>query len=84
MLLMVRNVLSPEKKDNRPALWGRTSIGESQLLLHDFERGLGGAGALAFLMPQGVCSLGAKLHLQRVALVKKGCHQLIVLKVFLR
>jgi hypothetical protein len=25
MLLVVQNVLSPEKKNNRPALWGRTS-----------------------------------------------------------
>ena len=64
---------------------GSYAVGESQLLLHDFERGLGGAGALGFLVPQGVRSLGAKLHLQQqVALDNKGCHQLVVLKVFLR
>jgi hypothetical protein len=60
---------------------GSHVVGESQLLLHDFERGLGGAGALAFLMQQGVRSFGAKLHIKQVALVKNGCRQLVVLKV---
>eukprot|EP00978_Attheya_sp_CCMP212_P035502 scaffold154822_cov51-Attheya_sp.AAC.2 len=63
---------------------GSHVVGESELLLHDVERGLGGAGALALLVPQQVRSLGPKLHLQRIALVKKGCRQLVVLKVFLR